>query len=118
MPPKKLATQHPVLAKQLNPATVQQPTQFKVPRKKRLTEKPADWTQEQWVADCERRRLLKGDRKDRRVAGAKKAASDYILCRRGLWARRASQGSTTGGVSRSSSPSSPVFYNEGPAAPT
>jgi hypothetical protein len=35
-----------MLAKQPNLVVVHQPTQFKVPQKKRLTEKPADWTQE------------------------------------------------------------------------
>jgi hypothetical protein len=77
MPPKKPATQHPGLVKQPNPAAVQ-PNQFKVPLKKQLTEKPADWTQERRVVDCERRWLLTGDCKDQRVAGAKKKAAASV----------------------------------------
>jgi hypothetical protein len=82
-----------MLAKQPNPAAVQQPTQLKVPWKKWLTKNLADWTQEMWVADYEWRRLSMGDRKERCVARAKKkvakeaASADYILCQRGLWAR-------------------------------
>jgi hypothetical protein len=71
-----------------------------------------------WVADCERRWLLTGDRNERHIAGVKKkAASAQTTFFAGVDFKLvgASQGSTTGGISRSSSPSLLAFYNESPA---
>ena len=100
--------------------------QLRKPKKKKVTEQPADMPDEVWQYELSRRKVITEDRQKRRVVAKEKrdaaiaeaAEAEYLAKHAGSTAASqsgkigATQGSSTAGSSRPRSPSSPALFSE------